>query len=96
MAKNKKTEKKMGLVERIKTIENSPDAKEMRERLLLIAKRIKEAPKGADMQDILKDLALTRRVLDKDRKLKALYGLKTKALLEIAEFKRTGKHIVID
>lgn len=84
------------LLETIKRIENSPEAKDMRERLLDIAKRIGEVEEGAKMDELVDDTERTRRVIQKNRSLNALYGLHIKTLLEEVEFKRTGKHIVID
>ncbi|VVC03447.1 Uncharacterised protein [Candidatus Burarchaeum australiense] len=92
MAENKSS----NLLESLGAIENSEGAKEIRERLADIARRLGGARKGAAMDEILEDLARTQRVLDKNYNLKALYGLQVKILQEEAEFRRTGKRIVLD
>ena len=92
MAENKKNE----LLERIRAIEKSAEAREIRERLAGISRKLENAPKGAPMDELLADLTRTQRIIDKDFGLKALYGLQAKTLREAIEFKRTGKRIIID
>ncbi len=88
--------KKSKLIEAIKAIEGSEEAKELRGRLTGIAKNIQEAPKGSVMAEIMDDLTRTKRILDKSPNLKMLYGLHVKVLMEEVEFKKTGKRVVID
>ena len=88
--------RKRDIISFLKEAENSEEAKEMRERLAGIAKKIQDAPKGANMKEVMNDLSRTRRMLSKDARLNALYGFQAKALMEEAEFKQTGKRVVID
>ena len=90
------TAERNALLDAIRAVENSQEAKEMRARLSAIAGRLGEAEGGAEIAEIAEDLERTRRVLRKNRGLDALYGLQAKTLLEEAEFRRTGRRVVID
>ncbi|VVC03406.1 Uncharacterised protein [Candidatus Burarchaeum australiense] len=92
MAREKKS-----IVEAVRELEGSTEAQEMRDRLAELAKRLAEARgAGSEMTEILDDLARTRRVLGENSGLNALYGLQAKLLVQEAEFRRTGRKVIID
>jgi hypothetical protein len=93
---SKKLNKIEQMLEALKALRNSAEGMEMRTRLSDLAKRLGEAEGGRELTEITKDLERTRRILRENRGLNALYGLQAKTLLEEAEFKRTGRRVIID
>ena len=80
----------------VEKLEKSKEAKDMRERLLKIAKKLETASGASQIAAVLDDLAKARRILVRHPGLRALYGLQAKTLMEEAEYKRTGVRIILD
>ena len=91
-----KVELSENFLESLRASAKSKKAKELRASLKYAAAGIDQALAGSDMVDVMPELTKALQIIETDLHLRTLYGLWTKALLEEAEYKRTGVRMLVD